>query len=37
MQLELIEGVGEGYINKDPAAAKQTIDGIIAFVHKHIG
>jgi hypothetical protein len=29
--------VGEGYISKDPAAAKFTIDGIIAFVHKHLG
>lgn len=37
VQLELIEGVGEGYISKEPAAAKQTIDGIIAFVHKHVG
>jgi acetyl esterase/lipase len=37
VQLELIEGVGEGYIGKDPAAAKFTIDGIIAFVHKHLG
>ena len=37
VQLELLEGVGEGFINKDSAEAKQAIDGIIAFVHKHIG
>jgi acetyl esterase/lipase len=37
VQLELLEGVGEGFIGKDSPEAKQAIDGIIAFVHKHIG
>ena len=37
VQLELLEGEGQGYINKSPAAAKTTIDGIITFVHKHLG
>jgi acetyl esterase/lipase len=35
--LELIEGVGEGYINKNPEAAKFTIDNVISFVQKHLG
>jgi acetyl esterase len=36
VDLELLEGETEGYINKNPAAAKRTIDRIIEFVHKHV-
>ncbi len=36
LDVELLEGEGQGYINKSPAAAKRTIDRIIEFVHKQI-
>lgn len=36
VDLELLEGETEGYINKSPAAAKRTIDRIIEFVHKQV-
>ena len=37
VDLELIEGEAEGYINKKPAAAERTIARIIEFVHKQLG
>ena len=37
VDLELLEGEAEGYINKSPAAARHTIEKIIEFVHKQIG
>jgi acetyl esterase/lipase len=36
VDLELLEGETEGYINKSPAAARRTIDRIIEFVHKAV-
>jgi acetyl esterase/lipase len=38
VDLELLEGVGEGFLTKDPtsAASRQTIDRIIEFVHKQL-
>jgi acetyl esterase len=36
VDLELLEGEAEGFINKSPVAAKRTIERIIEFVHKHV-
>jgi acetyl esterase len=38
VDLELLEGVGEGFLTRDPAsaAARQTIARIIEFVHKQL-
>ena len=38
VDLELLEGVGEGFLTKDPtsSAARQAIDRIIEFVHKQL-
>ncbi|HET7340268.1 MAG TPA: alpha/beta hydrolase [Methylomirabilota bacterium] len=37
VDLELLPGEAEGYINKRPAAAARTVERIIEFVHKHLG
>ena len=37
VDLELLEGEAEGFINKSPKAAARTIERIIEFVHKHLG
>jgi acetyl esterase/lipase len=37
VDLELLEGEAEGFINKSPKAAARTIERIIEFVHKQLG
>lgn len=37
VDLELLEGEAEGFINKSPKAAARTVERIIDFVHKHLG
>ena len=37
VDLELLEGEAEGFINKSPKAAAHTIERIIEFVHKQLG
>jgi hypothetical protein len=39
LDLELLEGEAEGYINRKPAspAVERTISRIIEFVHKQLG
>jgi len=37
VDLELLEGEAEGFINKSPKAAARTIERVIEFVHKQLG
>jgi acetyl esterase/lipase len=37
VDLELLPGETEGFINKSPAAATRTIERIVEFVHKQLG
>ncbi|HTO10889.1 MAG TPA: alpha/beta hydrolase [Candidatus Binatia bacterium] len=37
VDLELLEGEAEGFINKSPKAAARTIERILEFVHKQLG
>ncbi|HEU5194918.1 MAG TPA: alpha/beta hydrolase [Methylomirabilota bacterium] len=37
VDLELLEGEAEGFINKSPKAAQRTIERVIEFVHKQLG
>jgi acetyl esterase/lipase len=37
VELELLDGEAEGFINKSPAAAGKTIARIVDFVHKELG
>jgi acetyl esterase len=37
VDLELLEGEAEGFINKSPKAAARTIERVTEFVHKHLG